>query len=80
MKIKVGTQLEDEVYHQLKRRAAEERVPVSELLQNAVMDYLQRPNRRTLAKSGLSRLLEREPFKLTPEQFKESMEADFFDQ
>lgn len=80
MKIKVGTQLEDEVYHQLKRRAAEERLPVSELLQNAVMDYLQRPKRRTLPKSGLSRLLEREPFKLTTEQFRDTLEADFYDQ
>ena len=80
MKVKVGTQLEDEVYHKLKRRAAEERVPISELLQNAVMEYLQQPKRRTLPKSGLQRLLAREPFKLTPEQFRESMEADFYDQ
>jgi len=80
MKVKVGTQLEDEVYHQLKHRAAEERLPISEVVQTAVVDYLQRPKRGTLPKSGLQRFLEREPFKLTPDQFRETMEADFYDQ
>jgi hypothetical protein len=80
MKRKIGTQLEEEVYDELKRRAVEERQPIGEVIQTAVMDYLQRPKRRTLPKSGLQRFLQREPFKLTPEQFKESMEADFYDQ
>jgi len=80
MKRKIGTQLEEEVYDELKRRAIEERQPIGEVIQTAVMDYLQRPKRRTLPKSGLQRFLQREPFKLTPEQFKESMEADFYDQ
>ena len=80
MKRKIGTQLEEEVYDELKRRAVEERQPIGEVIQTAVMDYLPRPKRRTLPKSGLQRFLQREPFKLTPEQFKESMEADFYDQ
>jgi hypothetical protein len=80
MKRKIGTQLEEEVYDELKRRAVEERQPIGDVIQSAVMDYLQRPKRRTLPKSGLQRFLQREPFKLTPEQFKESMEADFYDQ
>jgi len=80
MKRKIGTQLEEEVYDELKQRAIEERQPIGEVIQTAVMDYLQRPKRRTLPKSGLQRFLQREPFKLTPEQFKESMEADFYDQ
>jgi hypothetical protein len=80
MKRKIGTQLEEEVYDELKRRAIEERQPIGEVIQSAVMDYLQRPKRRTLAKSGLQRFLQREPFKITLEQFKESMEADFYDQ
>ena len=80
MKRKIGTQLEEEVYHELKRRAAEERLPLSELIQTAVMDYLHRPKRGSPSKAGLRRFLEREPFKLTPEQFKETMEADFYDQ
>lgn len=80
MKIKVGTQLEDEVFHQLKRQAAEERLPIGEVIQTAVMAYLQQSKKRTLAKSGLQRLLQRKPFKVTPEQFRESMETDYFEQ
>ena len=79
MKRKIGTQLEEEVYHELKRRAAEERLPISEVIQTAVMDYLHRP-RRSSSKAGLRRFLEREPFKVTAEQFKETIEADFYDQ
>jgi hypothetical protein len=79
MKRKIGTQLEEEVYHELKRRAAEERLPISEVIQTAVMDYLHRP-KRSSSKAGLRRFLDREPFKLTPEQLRETMEADFYDQ
>ncbi len=74
-KIKVGTQIEEEVYQQLKLAAARERRPVGELVQDAVTIYLRRQR-----KSGLARLLEREPFKVSDEQFREVMEADFFDQ
>jgi metal-responsive CopG/Arc/MetJ family transcriptional regulator len=80
MKRRIGIRLEEEVYRELKRRAAEERRPMSEVIQTAVTDYLRRPKHRTLPKSGLQRFLAQEPFKLTPEQFKESMEMDFYDQ
>ena len=80
MKRKIGTQLEEEVYDELKRRAADERQPIGEVIQTAVMEYLQQPKRRTLPKSGLRRFLERPPFKLTPEQLTESLEADFYEQ
>lgn len=75
-KIKVGTQIEENIYQQLKMAAARERRPVGELLQDAVTIYLRRQR-----KSGLARLLEREPaFTVTEEQFRESMESDFYDQ
>lgn len=75
-KIKVGTQIEENIYRQLKMAAARERRPVSELLQDAVTIYLRRQR-----KNGLARLLEREPaFLVTEEQFRESMESDFYDQ
>ena len=74
-KIKVGTQIEDGIYQQLKQAAARERRPVGELVQDAVTGYLRRQR-----KSGLGRLLERVPFKITDEQFRVSMEADFYDQ
>ena len=80
MKRKIGTELEEEVYDELKRRAADDRQPIGAIIQTAVMDYLRRPKSRTLPKSGLQRFLARAPFKLTPEQIRENMEADFYNQ
>ncbi len=75
-KIKVGTQIDEEIYHQLKLTAARERRPVGELVQDAVSFYLRRQRR-----NGLARLLKRGPaFTVTDEQFRESMESDFYDQ
>lgn len=75
-KIKVGTQIEEDVYRQLKRTAAHERRPVGEVIQDAVTTYLRRER-----KSGLARLLEREPaFKVSEGEFREILEADFFEQ
>ena len=80
MKIKVGTQLEDEVYRDLKTAAAREKRPVSELIQVAVCDYLNRKRRTSGQRSGLRRFLDSPAFKLTDAQFRESMEADYYDQ
>jgi hypothetical protein len=74
-KIKVGTQIEEGIYQQLKQAATRERRPVGEVIQDAVTVYLRRQR-----KSGLTRLLEREPLKISEEQFQESMEADYYDQ
>ena len=75
-KIKVGTQIEEEIYQQLKLAAARERRPLGELVQDAVTFYLRRQR-----KSGLARLLEREPtFKVSDDEHREIMEADFYDQ
>ncbi len=80
MKIKVGTQLDDEVYRELKMTAALERRAVSELIQTAVSDYLINKKRKSGHRSGLKRFLASRAFKLTDEQFRETMEADFYDQ
>ena len=80
MKRKIGTYLEEDVYFELKRRATEEGRLVDEIIQTAVKEYLQRPAARPSSKSGLRRFLARKPFKLAPEQFKESLEADHYDQ
>lgn len=75
-KIKVGTQIEEDVFRQLKLAAARERRPVGELVQDAVTVYLRRQR-----KSGLARLLEREPaFKVSDAEHREIMEADFYEQ
>lgn len=80
MKVKVGTQLEDEVYRELKMAAAQEKRAVSDLIQAALCDYLNRKKRRSGQRSGLRRFLDSPAFKLTEEQFRETMEADFYDQ
>ena len=75
-KIKVGTQIEEDIYQQLKLAAARERRPLGELVQDAVTFYLRRQR-----KSGLARLLEREPaFKVSDDDHREIMGADFYDQ
>jgi len=75
-KIKVGTQIEEEIYQQLKLAAARERRPVGELVQDAVTFYLRRQR-----KNGLTRLLERGPtFAVSEAEHREIMDADFYDQ
>ena len=80
MKRKIGTQLEDEVYQDLKMAAAQERRPISEVIQVAVTDYLNQKKRKPGHRSGLKRLLASPAFNLTDEQFRETMAADFYDQ
>ena len=46
MKAKIGTQLEDEVFQALKLAAAQERRPISEVIQVAVTDYLNQKKRK----------------------------------
>jgi hypothetical protein len=79
MKVKVGTQLEDEVYRELKVFAARQKRPISEVIQHALTDFLHRSKGSGGRKSGLARLLAREPLKVTGEQFREVVELDYFD-
>ena len=79
MKIKIGTQIEEQVYQNLKVAAAREKRPVSEIIQEAVSTYLQQARSRG-KKSGLARLLESPPMKISDDQFREVMEADYWDQ
>ena len=80
MKIKIGTQLEDDVYRDLKIAAARERRAISEVIQEAITAYLQQRAQPPGKKSGLGRLLESPPMSISDEQFRETMEADFWDQ
>ena len=80
MKIKIGTQLEAEVYQNLKVAAAREKRAIGEVIQAAVADYLQRQSAPRGKKSGLARLLESPAMNISDEQFRETMEADFWEQ
>jgi hypothetical protein len=80
MKRKIGTVVDDALYHEVKVLAARERRRISEVVEIALGDYVRRGKGVRQGKTGLARLLERDPFKLTDEQFRESMELDYFDQ
>jgi hypothetical protein len=80
MKRKIGTVVDDGLYNEVKVLAAQERRRIADVVQRALNDYVQRSKSRKSERVGLSRLLERDPLHLTAEQFRETMEADFFDQ
>ena len=80
MKRKIGTIVDDDLYEEVKHVATHERRHISDVVQLALKKFVDEKKHRTPLKSGLQRFLEREPFHLTPEQFRESMEADFYDQ
>ena len=80
MKVKIGTQLEDQVYRKLKIAAARENRPIGELIQHAVTDYLHSGKVSGKNCAGLNRMLGRGPLKATRKQFKEIMDLDFYDQ
>ncbi len=80
MKVKIGTQLEEEVFQDLKVAAARERKPIGELIQVAVVTYLHQQNQPSAVKSGLRRFLEQPPLNISDEAFQEILEADYYDQ
>jgi hypothetical protein len=80
-KIKIGTQMDENVFRSLKMASARERRPVADLIQQAVAEYLaHQANGGAGRVSGLARLLDTEPFRVNSRQFRESMEADYWDQ
>ena len=80
MKIKIGTQLEEEIYQDLKVAAAREKRPINEVIQEAIASYLQKQAQPRGKKSGLARLLESPPMNISDEQFRETMETALGDQ
>lgn len=80
MKRKIGTVVDEELYRDVKLLAAQERRQIAEVVQLALNEYVQRSKLRASERIGIARLLETDPLKLTPDQFRASMEADFFEQ
>jgi hypothetical protein len=78
VKQKVRTQLEADVLRRAKRRAADERRPLSDVIQDALEKHPQgapEPGRREAA----FRLFCEQPVKLTRRQFKSVLEHDSWD-
>ena len=79
MKVKVGTQLEDEVLRDLKVRAARDKKAMSDIIQEAVVSYLN-DNRETIdRRDSLLRILEN-PVRLSDEEYRDVVESDYYDQ
>ncbi len=60
--------------------AAQQRRRIGDIVQHALSDYVKRSKGARHGKAGLARLLERDPLKVTEEQFREVMQMDYFDQ
>jgi hypothetical protein len=74
MKVKIGTQLEEEVFQDLKMAAAREKKPISELIQVAVVTYLHQQKGPPGRKNGLARFLEKPPLTISDEDLREILE------
>lgn len=73
--------MDETIFRNLKMASARERRPVADLIQEAVAEYLVRPPvGRSGGSSGLARLLDAPSLRVTGRQFRESMEADYWDQ
>ena len=79
MKQKISVHLDAEILRLAKRRATEERRPLSELIQKALANYLRKfsatPKQRTMA----YRLFCERPMKIPPEQLRYVLEEDMWD-
>ena len=79
MKQKVGTQLEEDVLRRAKRRAADERGPLSDLIQDALEKYLSEGVPEPARREAAFKLFCERPIKLAPEQFKAVLEHHSWD-
>ena len=70
MKLKVGTLLEEDVLRKAKRRAVDEGRPLSDLIQNAIENYLSSRAVEPAKRDAAFRLFCDHPMKLTTAQFK----------
>jgi hypothetical protein len=80
MKMKFGTQLDEEVYHELKITSAKRRIPIGEIVEEALTYYFHRPHNPKKSKTGLGRLLEKKPKTVSDSEFQKIMATDYYDQ
>ena len=79
MKVKIGTQIEEELFQTLKVHAAKERRAMADVIQAALERYL-KDNPKHLAQSdSLLRILDN-PARVSDQQFAEIMVADYYEQ
>lgn len=79
MKHKVGTLIEKDVMRRAKRRAADERRPLSDLIQDALESYLASTAVEPAKRDAAYHLFCERPMKLTRKQFEGVLEEDAWD-
>ena len=76
MKQKVGTLLQEDVLRRAKRRAADERRPLSDVIQDALEKYLSAGLPDPARREAAFHILCEAPIKLAPEHLKAVLEYD----
>lgn len=79
MKQKIGTILEEDVVRRAKRRAADERRPLSDVIQDALERYLSEGVPQPARRDAAYQLFCERPMLLAPEQLKTVLEHDSWD-
>ena len=79
MKQKVGTLIEEEIMRLAKRRAAEEGRPLSDVIQDALVQYLSAGAANAKERDMAYQLFCGRPLKLKPEQFHQVLDEDMWD-
>ena len=79
MKVKIGTQIEEDLLQSLKVYAARERLAMADVIQIALERYLKDNPKRSSRRDSLLRILEN-PTRVSDEQFAGIIESDYYDQ
>ena len=79
MKQKIGTLIEEDIMRLAKRRAAEERRPLSDLIQDALVQYLRKEAATPKERNIAYHLFCEQPMKIPSEQLRFLLEEDMWD-
>jgi hypothetical protein len=79
MKQKIGTLIEQEIMRLAKRRAAEEGRSLSDLIQEALVQYLRKDDASPKDRKLAYHVFCERPMKITPEQLRHVLKEDIWD-
>jgi hypothetical protein len=79
MKQKIGTLIEEDIMKLAKRRAADEGRSLSDLIQDALVNYLNAGAASHKEREIAYHVFCERPLKLVPEQFKQVLDEDMWD-
>lgn len=79
MKQKVGTLIEEDIMKHAKRRAVEEGRSISDLIQDALLEYLHKKGASPKERKMAYHLFCERPMKIPPEELRNVLEEDMWD-